>query len=233
MREVPGYEATTGRGRLWWPSAAGLMVFVGGATVAGAVNPGYSHRRDFLSALAGLGAESRWIGVLALTGLAVFHLGAALWTTARARAAFRGVAVFLFVAGLAGLVVAASPITCARGAARCAGPEGGPAGWTDTVHSVGVVVYEVALVGAMLTLAWVLWRGARRWALALGSVAFAVASGWTFVAIGPPDHGAWQRVWLAVNITWVLLVLVTNVRPVSRRRDTRPTLGEESSATRP
>ncbi len=218
--------------RARWLSGAGLAVFLGGAAAAGALQPGYAHRRDFLSALASLGAESRWVGALALTGLAVFHLGAAgaFWTTPGAGRAFRGGAVFVLVGGVAGLVVAASPIACARGAARCA-DSGGPGGWTDAVHAVGVGVYLVALVGAMLATAWLAWRAGGRWWAVLGSAAFAVASGSAFAAIGPPHAGAWQRTWLAVNIAWVLIALLLTARPASQPRDTRPTLGSHPPAT--
>jgi hypothetical protein len=93
-----------------------------------------------------------------------------------------------------------------------------PAGdWVDVVHGASVGVYQLFTIAAMLALAVSALRSASappRW-LGWVSVAFAVGSV-ALVAQTDGDHlGMWQRLWLANNLAWLLLVAWT---PTARER---------------
>lgn len=182
--------------------AGTLGLFWGLVLLGGALEPGYSHARDFVSRLASFGATWPVIGIAAIAALAFAHAAAALVLR---RVGARAAAAALGVAALAGLVVAAFRVHCPGGAAGCRARAAAQDTWTDTVHTYAVTGYEVALLAAMLALAW--W-GSRRGhpALAVVSLLAAVASLVTVLRIDAPAAGADQRLWLAVSTGWLLSV---------------------------
>ena len=54
-------------------AAAGVLVLVAlfwvAVVIAASVNTGYSHSRDYVSALASVGADHAWLGVLAIAAV--------------------------------------------------------------------------------------------------------------------------------------------------------------------
>lgn len=181
--------------------AVALVGFWGLVAVGGALEPGYSHVEDYVSRLASFGARVPGVGIGAIAALATAHAaGAVVLHRLRARPA----AVALGAAATSGYVVAAFRIHCPGGAAGCVGA-GDEEPWTDTVHAVGVVSYEVFLLVAVVASA--AWAGRRgRTALGLLWLALALAS---VVAVGrvhEPAAGADQRLWLAVSTVWLLTV---------------------------
>jgi hypothetical protein len=83
------------------------------------------------------------------------------------------------------------------------------------VHGIGVGAYELCTVLAMLVL---VAGGLRRTAvwprwLALLSLGLAVASVLLLARTGGEDLGTWQRLWLATNHLWLLVVVWTSAWP--------------------
>lgn len=182
-------------------SVACVLLFWICALLAGALTTGYSLRDDYISSLAGRGSAVAVLGIIALTLLGAAHLAAA--------AAVRGpVGIALGVAGLAGLTVAAFRTNCPAGAAGC-GWKGNdpPADGAQLTHGYAVVVYEIAIVAAMLIVATQLSK--TRPPIAVASVAIAVISVLLALQIGGPDTGWWQRGWLLLNTGWLVGFVLT------------------------
>ena len=192
------------------PARVGVAVAVAGfwlaALTAGAVEPGYDPGRDYLSALASVGAAAP------APGLLMFGCGAAALAAAgvvvqgvvpSARLARRLLLVSAACVGVAGL----ARVSCSDGAAGCGA---GPAVVEQVtllgrVHSLAVGGYQVAFSLALVALAAAAGRAWRRglaafgWTAALGTAVLAVAP----LPWGP---GTDQRVWVAAGHL-VLLVL--------------------------
>ncbi len=181
---------------------AGFAVLV---AVGGALQPGYEHRRDYVSSLASVGARAPAVGVAAIAVLALAHAGGAvlLRRTAGARAAV----VLLAGCASSGLVVAAARIPCPYGAAGCGTvAPAAPRTLGGEVHGWAVAVYAVLVAAAMLAAARPALRAGHR-ALAAASVPLAVASVALVLAqTASTSPGGWQRAWLAVSAGWLLLV---------------------------
>jgi len=201
------YLDRTTRRRLVVGLVVGFWALV---VVGGLVNPGYSQRRDFVSALASRGADLAWIGVAGLVLLPLAHLAtlSLLWT--RADVAFvRTGAHALFTSVLAGFVVAANRISCPGGAAGCSTDSRlRPTDWMDHLHGWAVGVYGVAMVVAIASAAADLrWRQGMR-GLAVLSAVLAPASAALLLAISLGATGGVQRLWLLVNTGWLVATAV-------------------------
>lgn len=178
-----------------------------GVIVAGALVDGYSAREDYISSLASRGSPVAALGVGALLASAVAHL-------ATARAVFvawrcRLGAACIAAAAAATTVVAAFRSSCPSGPVRCALADGPAGDWVDSVHGAGVVAYQVFVVAAMITMGV---RGLRGTStlpprtLGLASLVFAVGSVLLIGQIGGDHVGMWQRLWLANNLAWLLVI---------------------------
>lgn len=194
-------------------SLVAVLLFWVGVFWAGAISDGYSAREDFISSLASRGSPVAGIGICALVASAVAHLaaGRAVLVGWRSRLG----AWSLFAAFLAGSAVAAFRQSCPDGPAGCT-----PVGdWVDAVHRAGVGAYEIFALVAMLTLAVGALRGSSPWPRWLGLVSLAAAVG-SLVLLAQTtgsQPGLWQRLWLADNHAWLLLVAATaTVQPYRR-----------------
>lgn len=192
-----------------------VVLFWVGVFWAGAIADGYSAREDFISSLAARGSPVAGIGISALLASAVAHLaaGRAVLVGWRSRLG----AWSLFAAWLAGTSVAAFRQSCPGGPADCT-----PVGdWVDGVHRAGVGAYEVFALAAMLTLAVGALRGPSPWPRWLGLISLAAAVG-SLVLLAQTNGsqpGLWQRLWLADNHAWLLLVAATaTVHPIRALR---------------
>jgi len=196
-------------------SLVAVLLFWAGVFWAGAIADGYSAREDFISSLAARGSPVAGIGICALLASAVAHLaaGRAVLVGWRSRLG----AWSLFAAWLAGTSVAAFRQSCPGGPADCT-----PVGdWVDAVHRAGVGAYEVFALAAMLTLAVGALRGPSPWPRWLGLVSLAAAVG-SVVLLAQTNGsqpGLWQRLWLADNHAWLLLVAAAaTVHPIRALR---------------
>jgi hypothetical membrane protein len=168
---VPTTGPTTdpGRARRWaqaWSppavvAAAGLGAFGLAVAVGGAVQPGYSHLREGISALAAVGAASASIMTAGFLALAVgtTAAGAALWGRLRAGAAGRAGAAMVVLSGLAMLVVAVNQQDCSDLVGACAAAEeAGTLSGHHVLHQLVSLAVFVVLTLATFPLA----RGLRR-----------------------------------------------------------------------
>jgi hypothetical protein len=190
----------------------GLGLVWGLSFAAGVPQPGYEWTRDSLSALAAIGAESAWIGMLAI-GLA----GAA---TIAASLILRRIsppgALTLVVAGGALIVIAGAQIQCHGGAAGChMVPELGK--WKGQVHLAAVGLYELCFVAAIGSAAISLWRAGLHGEALIGLVGM-LASLVLFAhpsALGfsdPDALGLYQRMWLASHSLMIVGLHVCEMR---------------------
>lgn len=191
----------------------GVLLFWTGVLVAGVLVDGYSAREDYISSLAARGSPVAVLVIGALLASAVAHLGTA-WAVLRGWQS-RVLASFLFLAATATTTVAVFRTGCPDGPAGCGVNEPQPEDWVDTVHGMSVGLYELFILAAMLTLAVTTLRRARvRSQLVLGLVTVALAVG-SVLLIGQTegDHiGLWQRLWLANNHVWLLVVAAMATR---------------------
>jgi len=167
---------------------------------------GYSAREDFISSLASRGSSVAALGTTAFLASAAAHIATA-WAVFRAWRAWV-LASLLFLAALATLSVSAFRSHCPDGPAGCSLDQASAADWVEGVHGISVGIYELFVLAAMLTVAIGSRRRASRWSRRLGtaSLVFAVASV-LLIAQTDGDHiGFWQRLWIANNLAWLLVV---------------------------
>jgi hypothetical protein len=192
----------------------GLALFWSALLVAAAVNPGYSHRRDYVSVLAAHGAEHGWLGVVAIAAAGGAMLPAGLLVGQFSRAA--GAAFGL--AGIGFVVVSLSRLDCSNGAARCGlGGRFAISGSTEITHWTAATV-STTLVIAGIALTSIALLRARRTLPGLLTLAAAAATAGAFVATGGQTPGEEQRVGIAVATGWLAAVaLAILVRPIHAR----------------
>lgn len=190
--------------RLLGACAAGCCLLWLSIAVGGAVNDGYSHSRDFVSALSSRGASHAWIGMTGLAGFAAAHLAAGQLSYRRSKT----LGGLMTAAGAAGLVVSLARINCPEGAGHCL-DDGVADDLLDHVHGFAVAAYEGFFVLGLMTAASYLARDVRespRWLAASALTALAATSVGTVLSIPDASPGAMQRVWLAINTVGVLTV---------------------------
>lgn len=112
---------------------------------AAAVNPSYSHRRDYVSTLAAHGAEHAWLGIVAVVAAAAAMIPASVLVRPLSRVA----AAVIALAGVGFLVVAFTRLDCPNGAAGCGlGGRFEISGSTEIAHWTATTVSTVLLIRA-------------------------------------------------------------------------------------
>jgi len=180
-----------------------VLLFWIGIFIAGAQVSGYSAQEDYISNLASRGSPVGALAIAALLASASAHAVTAWMVWWRSSV----LAALLLAAAAATVCIAAFRQSCPGGPAGCS-RAGAPDDWIDAAHTLGVAAYQVLIVAAMLTLALGALRrsGARpRW-LGVLSIGFAVGSAVLLALTGADDPGLWQRLWVASNLTWLLVV---------------------------
>lgn len=182
-----------------------VLLFWIGVFTAGAMVSGYSASGDYISNLAGRGSPVAALAIAALLASAAAHAITARSVLTRWRSP--ALAALLFAAAGATVCIAAFRQSCPGGAAGCSGA-GAPDDWIDVAHTVSVAAYQVLIVAAMLTVALGVLRRTEAWprwraSLSLGC---AVASVVLLSLTGADDPGMWQRLWVASNLGWLLVV---------------------------
>lgn len=214
-------------------SVLGVLLFWVGVFGAGELVSGYSAREDYISSLASRGSPVAALGVGALLANAAAHLATAYavltaWGS-------RLCAAFIVGAGAALAAVAVFRQSCPVGPPRC-GLSNTPEGdWVDIVHGASVGVYELFTLAAMLTLTVGALRSKSappRW-LGWVSVAFAAGSFALIAQTNGAEIGLWQRLWLANNLAWLLLVAWTATAENPWRADTGRSASDVDSSAGP
>lgn len=181
-----------------------LAFFWSAMLLAAAVNPGYSHGRDYVSTLAARGAEHGWLGALAIASAACAMFPASLLLRPLSRAA----AVAVALAGVGLLVVAFVRLECSNGAAGCGlGGRFAISGATEVTHWTATTVSTVLLITGIALTGVALLRAGHKLAGAASVGAAAVTSG-AFLAMGGQSPGGIQRLGIVVATGWLGSVAV-------------------------
>ncbi len=192
-------------------AAAGVLVLVAlfwvAVVIAASVNTGYSHSRDYVSALASVGADHAWLGVLAIAAVG----SAIALTFFLVRPVSRVAAVAVALAGAGYVLGAFARIRCAEGAAFCGVGDRQSTDLENTrgyLHEGAVIGSSLLLVVAMTALGVALLRQGRRTG-GIASLIAAVATVVTLALVSGDTPGAEQRIWIAVMTLWVIGVAIT------------------------
>jgi hypothetical membrane protein len=205
---------------------AGLALFWGAILVAAAVNPAYSHRRDYVSVLAAHGAEHGWLGVIAIAAAGGAMLPAGLLIRPFSRAAASAIGL----AGLGFLVASFTRLDCPNGAARCGlGGRFAISGSTEITHWTAATLSSTLFIAGIALMGLALLRIRRMLAGVLTLAAGAVTAG-AFLATGGQTPGEEQRVGIVVATAWLAAVaLAFLVRAVSKSELAAPPPGSSAS----
>lgn len=213
IRSVPGRAAAAVL------VLAGLALFWSAFLVAAAVNPAYSHRRDYVSTIAAHGAEHGWLGVLAIAAAGAAMIPAGVLVRPFSRTAAAAIAL----AGVGFIVASFTRLDCPNGAAGCGlGGRFAISGskevthWTATTAASTLLIAGIALTGLALL------RVRRTLPGVLTFAAAAVTAG-AFLATGGQTPGEEQRLGIVVATAWLAaLALAVLVEPTRRRHDASP-----------
>jgi hypothetical protein len=227
--------AEAARPRVWvlaWYAVVAQALFVAGWILAGALEPGYSPVRMYVSELGRRGAAHPWIFdvSVALWGLGFIALGIALLPVLRARP-WALVAPSLFVlAGACAMLDAPLRLDCASTVSHvCRAREtAGSLPWREYGHVWASLGIEASLLLTPFALARSLWPGRLARVVLVGAVVVAlllVLSAVLGVSVGAHNRhgdsaGLWQRVWLLVVHGWVFICAAALIFEV--RGDCRP-----------
>lgn len=177
------------------------VLFWVAVVVAGSSNPNYSQSRDYISALASVGAGRPWLGMFAIAAVgASFVL---LWPLVRPFSRTAAIAVAL--AGVLYVFAALARIRCVEGAAFCGIGDRRNIDLENTrgyIHEAAVVSATLAIIVSMAAFGIALLR-ARHTVGGVVSLAAAVATVLTFALTNGDSPGTMQRIWVGVMMLWV------------------------------
>jgi hypothetical protein len=207
---------------LAWIAIAGQFAFTASWIVAGALDPGYSHAREGVSALAAKDAAHPWIvtvGIVVL-GVAIAALGPAVAAVLPRRPAASVAAAAFVLSGVVIVLVAVFPIDCSLSERACeARFDAGELSTATDVHLWLGLVYDVVFLVTPFALARALWPRP--------AAALSVLAGLTGIAIGlalfPGENvdgagGIFQRIGLLLTHAWVLIVAAAVLHVAARER---------------
>jgi hypothetical membrane protein len=193
-------------------AVAGPLLFTAAWLIAWPAQEEYSPRHEDISALAAVDAQQSWImilGFLAL-GLGTVALALALLNAVRGGRSARIGAALLAFAGLAIVVAGLARNDCSSELAACRALPGGELSWHHHVHDLvsALVFVSVAVAQLVLTRAFGgddFWRDLRSYSFVSG-----LATLLLLVLYGTRLFGDWnglvQRIFLAVPLTWIVVV---------------------------
>jgi hypothetical protein len=215
--------AGNGARALAWVAIVGQILFTVSWVVAGALDAGYSHAAEGVSALSAKNAEHPWIvttGFVVL-GLSVAALAPALLTVLPRRRATWVAAGCFALTGLILVLIAVFPIDCGLSDAACrARFDAGRLSTATDVHLWLGLAMDVPLLLSPFALAVALWPAPAAllslWA-ALGGIGVTAIS--FVIGDAGPDGIAQRLGWLAMH-AWVVIVAIGVLHVVGRRRAT-------------
>ena len=186
------------------PVLAGLACFWCGILVAAALEPGYTHRRDYVSTLAAHGAEHAGVAIFAIVAAAVSMVFASLLVRHVSPAA--GFAIAL--AGVGFVVAAFTRLDCPDGAAGCGlGGRFEISGSTEIGHWTATTVSSILMIGGIALTGGALIRRGRAISGAATLAAAAVTAA-AFLATGGDSAGLAQRIGIVVATGWLAVLAV-------------------------
>ncbi|HKP91238.1 MAG TPA: DUF998 domain-containing protein [Thermoleophilaceae bacterium] len=207
---------------LAWLAIAGQVAFTVSWVVAGALEPGYSHLRSGVSALAADDAAHPWIVTagLAMLGVSIAALGPAVRAVLPRRTASNVAALAFVLSGLVIVLVAIFPVDCDLATSACdARFDAGRLSTATDVHLWLGFVYDVVFLVTPFAIARALWpRPAAALSLGAGLVGITIGLA-LFPGEGIDDLGGlFQRFGLLLTHVWVLLVAAAVLQAAARMR---------------
>ena len=199
---------------------AGIAVFWSGILAAAAFEPGYSHRRDYVSTLAAHGTELPGVAILAIVAAA----GAMIFASWLLRPHSRAAALMVALAGVGFVIAAFTRLECPNGAAGCGlGGRFEVSGSTEIGHWTATTVSSVLLIGGIALTGVALVRHGRLLE-GIASVAAAAVTAGAFLATGGDSPGVPQRIGIVVATAWLaafaLMTLHGSKQPLTPDRAT-------------
>ena len=207
---------------LAWLAIAGQFAFVASWIVSGALDPGYSHLRSGVSALAAKDAAHPWIvtaGMIVL-GVAIAALGPAVRAVLPRRPAATVAATAFVLSGAVIVLVAVFPVDCDLSRSACeARFDAGRLSTATDVHLWLGLVYDVVFLVTPFAIARALWPRPAA-ALSAGAGLAGIVVG---LALFPGENvdalgGVFQRLGLLLTHAWVLIVGAAVLHVVARER---------------
>ncbi len=188
----------------------GIAMLTLSILIGGAINDGYLHSRDYVSALSSRGATAAWVGMTGLLGFSLANAAAGMAMRHRSTVSM----VAFVAASAAGVVTAAARISCPSGAAGCSLDDTAPDDGLDFIHVISVGAYQLCFLVGTLAAAFAFFRVRSTPSRAVGVVLIlaAIASAITVTSTPETHPGAVQRVWLLINAVVVLLVAGQSMR---------------------
>ncbi|HEX8067796.1 MAG TPA: DUF998 domain-containing protein, partial [Thermoleophilaceae bacterium] len=164
---------------LAWAAIAGQLAFTASWIVAGALDPGYSHLRSGVSALAANDAAHPWIvtvGIVVL-GLSIAAVGPAVASILPRRTATKVAAWAFALAGLVIVLVAVFPVDCDLSGSACkARFDDGRLSTATDIHLWLGFVYDLVFLVTPFAIARAVWPRPAA-AFSLGAGLFGIAVG--------------------------------------------------------
>jgi hypothetical membrane protein len=186
---------------------AGVACFWIAILVAAALEPGYTHRRDYVSTLAARGAEHGEVAVFAIVAAGAAMVFASLLL--RHTSLLAAVAVAL--AGVGFAIAAFTRLECANGAAGCGlGGRFEISGSTEIGHWTATTVASVLLIAGIALAGVALLRSGRK-AAGIASLAAAAVTAGAFLLTGGDSPGLIQRIGIVVGTGWLAAVAVASL----------------------
>lgn len=199
---------------LAWAAILAQAVFVGGWVLAGALEPGYSQVREYISELGREGAAHPWIFTIfvGIWGLGFIALAVAIVPALRTRPWPLAMPLFFVLAGVCAILVGPLRMDCSTIlSAACRSREATSGrSWHYEAHvwlSLGIKVSLLLTGFAFARSAW----PSRLGRLVLGgAVVLLVAGIVTFFLHGSfaPDQGLEERLWALVAQLWALVCAI-------------------------
>jgi hypothetical protein len=213
---------------------AGVAGFWSAILVAAALEPGYEHRRDYISTLAAHGAAHAGLAIVGIVAVACAMVAAS--TLVRGLSLLGAVAIG--VAGAGFLVAAFTRLECPNGAAGCGlGGRFEISGSTEIGHWTATMVSSILMIAGIALTGLALIRLGPR-APGVATLATAVVTAVAFLATGGDEPGTMQRVGIVVATAWLAgiagVTLARTRRPSTRVRTyVRDDDGGDDPARRP
>jgi hypothetical protein len=211
---LAGVRGRIGTGWIALTVLAGVAGFWGAFLAAAALEPGYTHRRDYVSTLAAHGAAHAELAIAGIVGAAAAMVAA----SALVRTVSRLAAVAIAVAGVGFVVAAFIRLECRNGAAGCG--QGGRfevSGSTEIGHWTATTVASVLLIAGIALTGVALIRPRRRVA-GVATLAAAVVTAGSFLATGGDEPGVMQRVGIVVATGWLIGIALVALVALARTR---------------
>lgn len=197
--------------RLAWAAIFAQAVFVGGWVLAGALEPGYSHIRQYISELGRQGASNPWIFTIfvGIWGLGFIALAIAIVPSLRTRPWPLAMPLFFVLAGVCAMLVGWLQMDCSPTLSAVCESRGtaGALSWHHYAHEWVSFAIKVSLLLTGFAFARSAWPS-RLARLVLGGALVLLVAGIVTFVLHDSFHGYQgleERLWALLGQVWALI----------------------------